>query len=365
MTKLKYRKCLDNIASYTPAKSLESLKQEYGLDNIIKLAANENNLGFSPLVETAIHNAIKDIFLYPDMFCTKLRSKLTQIHNIKENQLIFGNGSFELLSLVAQAFISPGEESIIPIPSFGWYINATLSMDGVVIRVPLKNHSIDLENIKSKITDKTSVIWICNPNNPTGTILSKKQLEDFLVTIPTDVIIVLDEAYYEYINDVSNLDTISLIEKYPNIIILRTFSKIHGLASLRIGYGIAAPEVISILNKVRLPININALAQVAALASLDDLEFKQKVLTNNINGKDLLIKLFNELNLDFIPSQTNFIMVNVKKDSTLVFNELLKKGISIRPGLEFGMPTWLRITIGRPEENLELCKKLKEVLNSI
>ncbi|MDP4145103.1 MAG: histidinol-phosphate transaminase [Bacillota bacterium] len=365
MTIVRHRKTLDHISSYVPAKSLQQIENELGLERIIRLAANENTNGCSPKVKEAIAENYNKIFLYPDGFCTELRSELSKLYNIEENKLIFGNGSFELLSLVAQAFINPGEESIIPEPSFGWYKVVTLAMNGSIVSLPLKSHSIDLDEVKDSITDRTKIIWLCNPNNPTGTFFNSEDLERFLREIPSRIVVVLDEAYYEFVTNDEYPNSINFVEKYPNIIILRTFSKVYGLASLRVGYGIAHPELIDLLNKIRLPINVNATAQVAALASLKDIDFKNACIKNNILGKEYYYKAFEELNLEYIPTETNFIMVNVERDSIEVVNDVLKRGISLRAGAEFGMPTWLRITIGRPDENQLVIEKLKEVLDIV
>lgn len=363
MTVIRHRKALDNIDSYLPAKSLQQIEKELGLEKIIRLAANENTLGCSPKVKEAIKENLDNIFLYPDGPCAELRSELSKLYDIEENQLIFGNGSFELLSLVARAFINPGEESIIPEPSFGWYKVVTLEMGGTIVSLPLKNHAIDLDEVRSSITDKTKVIWLCNPNNPTGTFFTSEKLEKFLSEIPSRVVVVLDEAYYEFVTNDKYPNSEDFIEKHPNVIALRTFSKVYGLASLRVGYGIAHPEFIDFLNKIRLPINVNGTAQVAALASLKDIEFKNYCIENNIQGKEYYYNSFKEMNLEYVPTETNFIMVNVGKDSIDVVNEVLKRGISLRAGVEFGMPTWIRISIGRPEENQLVIEKLKEVLN--
>lgn len=360
---LKYRKPLDNITSYAPAKTIEEIERELGIDKIIRLSANENSLGYSPLVKEAIDASFNKINLYPDFNCSKLRTKLAETYGFSERQLIFGNGSFELLSLIGEAFINPNEESIIPEPSFGWYKVVTLKMGGKIVSVPLKNNGIDLDYIKEKINEKTKVIWLCNPNNPTGTYFSEESLVQFLKSIPSDIIVVLDEAYYEFVENKDYPDSVKLLDRLKNIIILRTFSKVYGLASFRIGYGITSEEIIAVLNKIRLPINVNFLAQVAANASLEDQKFRNKVYLNNLKEKQFFYKAFHELDLEYIPTQTNFIMVDVKKNSLEVFNEVLKRGISIRAGIEFGMKTWLRITIGTPEENKLLVHILKEVLN--
>lgn len=361
---LKYRKALDNILAYAPAKTIEEIERELGIDKIIRLSANENSLGYSPLVKEAIEGSFNKINLYPDFNCTKLRKKLSEVYGFDEKKLIFGNGSFELLSLVGDAFINTNEESIIPEPSFGWYKVVTLKAEGKIVSVPLKNHGIDLDDVKNKINEKTKVIWLCNPNNPTGTYFSEEKLVNFLEQVPSHIIVVLDEAYYEFVNSNNYPNSVKLLEKFKNIIILRTFSKVYGLASLRIGYGITSEEIITVLNKIRLPINVNYIAQVAAYASLEDQEFRNKVYLNNLEGKQIFYKAFDELDLEYIPTQTNFIMVDVKKNSLEVFNEVLKRGISIRAGIEFGMKTWLRITIGTPEENKLLVDILKEVLSN-
>lgn len=363
MSVLNYRKEIENISPYVPAKSIEKIKAEYDLDTIVKLSANENTMGCSPLAQKAIIDAIKNVYLYPDGNCTKVRKRLAKIHNIGEDQIIFGNGSFELIALIAETFINARDESIIPEPTFKWYKVVTLAMGGKPITVSLKNNTIDLNEVKNKITDKTKIIWLCNPNNPTGTIFGKSELDYFLESIPKDIIVVLDEAYSDFNTNDSYPDSLSLIEKYPNIISLRTFSKIYGMASLRVGYGISNPEMISYINRIRIPSNVNRLAQEAAAASLDDEEFKNSVLENVNKGKAFLYKAFDEMQLEYLPSETNFIMVNVVKDGAEVVNELLKTGLYLRSGKEFNMPTWLRITIGKEEENKLIVEGLKKVLN--
>lgn len=358
-----YRKALDDVPYYKPAKSINDIKKEMGLDNIIRLAANENTMGCSPLVHKAVRDYVNNIFLYPDGSCEELRIKLSNYYNIKPDQLVIGSGSFELLTLTAQIFLNSGDESLIPEPSFGWYKTITLAMGGRVVSVPLKNHTIDLDGIKDRLSNKSKIIWLCNPNNPTGTIILKKQLEDFLKELPANVITVMDEAYFEYADHTDYPDTVKLLDSFPNLIILRTFSKVYGLASLRVGYGIAHPDIIELFNRVRLPLNVNGIAQTAALAGLEDQEFKKRVLDNNRKGKEFFSRFFEGLNLSYIPSQTNFIMVNIKKDSIAVAEKILQQGISIRPGVEFGMPTWLRISIGRPEENEQLAERLKELIS--
>lgn len=362
MANLKYREELDLIEKYKPAKTLESISREIGLTEVIKLAGNENRFGCSDLAKEAIKNAFNEIALYPDFNITRLRKRLSKDLNANEDQIIFGNGSFELLSLIAQAFISKGEESIIPEITFGWYQTVTLQMGGKIQWIPLKEYKIDLEGIKERINNNTRVIWICNPNNPIGTFIDKERLINFIEDIHRDIIVVLDEAYYEYVDDSSYPDSISLLKRYKNIIILRTFSKVYGLASLRLGYGIASQEIIGYLNKVKEPINVNMIAQVAALASLDDYEFKNKVLNNNKISKQLYYDELDKLNIEYIKTQGNFIMINTKLDGDFVVEEFLKRGILIRSGSEFKMPEWIRVSIGTYEDNVEVLKTLREIL---
>lgn len=362
MSEVTCRKELSDIPSYAPAKTLQVIQEELGIANILRLAANENTMGSSPLVEIAIQKAIKGLYLYPDGMSSELRKKLADSYNLNGEQIIFSNGSFELISLIAQAYISKEDESIIPTPTFGWYKVVTLAMGGNVVEVPLKNHSINLEYVKNKINGKTKIIWLCNPNNPTGTIFNKIQLTNFLDSISKNILVVLDEAYYEFAISDNYPETSNLLELYSNIIILRTFSKVYGLASLRVGYGITTKEIITEINKIRLPMNVNGLAQVAAIASLEDQNFRRLCVENNNKGKEYYYYVFKEMKFEYIPTYTNFIMVNIKENSIQVAEKILERGISIRAGVEFNMPNWLRITIGKPEENRRLVEVLKYVL---
>jgi histidinol-phosphate aminotransferase len=363
--KFKFRKALETLPPYTPAKSMEEIKRQFELDQIIRLAANESTMGCSPKVGPAIAEKLKNIFLYPDGASTCLKNKLAKLHHFQPEQLILGSGSFEILSLIGEALIEPEDELIIPEPTFGWYHTVSQTMGGTVIRVPLNNHRIDLELIQNRISQRTKIIWLCNPNNPTGTIITKGATRDFLVDVPAHILVVFDEAYFDYVESPDYPDTARWIEDYPNIIALRTFSKVYGLAGLRVGFGIGDPELIEILNRIRLPLNVNVLAQAAALASLEDPDFRTLVLDNNRMGKAFLYQSFDTMGMEYIPSETNFIMVNVATDSVELSERLLKKGLSVRPGKEFAMPTWLRITIGRPEENELLVAAMREVLTSM
>jgi histidinol-phosphate aminotransferase len=359
---VRQRKVLDEIVSYKPAKSLESVRRELGLSEIIKLAGNENNHGCSPYVTKALTEFFGELTLYPDMYGTQLREELAARLGVKENELVFGNGSFELLSLVAQAFLEEGREAVIPAPSFGWYRNATVTSGATPVTVPLgDDYAVDLNKVFEKVNDRTAVVWLCNPNNPTGAYFTAKQLANFLRVLPSSVLVVLDEAYIDFVYGEDPPRATELIYEYPNVISLRTFSKVYGLASLRIGYGIADASVIDSLERVRLPINTNAAAQTAALAALRDDEHYRYVVEANAAGRELYYKTLEKWDVAYIPTQCNFIMLDTGRDSAETVNEYLKNGIMLRGGAEFGMPTWLRITIGTEREN----KKVLDILGKI
>jgi histidinol-phosphate aminotransferase len=354
---IKPRKAVESLPVYTPARSIDSIKREYKFEKVIKLAGNENTLGFSPKAREALKEITS---YYPDGASLNITEKLANKLNVRQSQVIFGNGSFELLFLVGLAFLEHGEETIVPEPSFNWYKNVTLIMGGNIVSVPLKDFKTDLDAIEAAITDKTKIIWLCNPNNPTGTIVTEKELTAFLDKVRDDIIVVLDEAYYDFVVEEGYPDSIKLLDKYKNIIILRTFSKLEGLAAFRIGYGIADEKIISYLNKVRMPINVNAAAQLAAV---DDEDFRQKTLSNVHNGLNEYYKLFDRLGLKYVKSNTNFIFFDTGRDSGYIVDEFLKRGILIRGGAEFGYPTMLRISIGTPEENAKVFELLENILN--
>lgn len=353
------------VKLYKPAKTIESVIREYGFepDRIIKLAGNESRYGVSPRVMEALE-AEKDQFsFYPDVEATRLRELLSDYHHIGEDHFIFGNGSFELISLIGNAYIEAGDEAIYTDPSFGWYINATLANDGKIRKVPVtEEQEVDVDGILRAITEKTRVIWLCNPNNPTGTLIPEAGLRRIVEETPDSVLIVLDEAYIDF-HEGDYPDTVDLVREHDNVVLLRSFSKTYGLASFRIGYAIAALDIIEGLNKVKLPINTSHAAQVAAIASLQDQQYKDEVI-GAINGqKKIYYEAFERLGFRYIPSHTNFILVNTGMDGTKLEGEFLKRGIMLRSGEAFGpgYREWLRISIGRPEDNQKVIEILEEL----
>ncbi|MBZ4666201.1 histidinol-phosphate transaminase [Mahella sp.] len=362
MIVLKPREVIPKMKPYIPGKPIGDVKRELGLQNVIKLASNENPLGCSPLAKKAISDMMGELAIYPDGNCTELRQAMAQKLDVKPEQLIFGNGSDEIVEMISHVYIEPGDQALIGNVTFSEYQASVELMGGQCTEVPLKDHTFDLDAFYSAITDKTKVIWLCNPNNPTGTIYSGVKQLEFIDAVPKNILVVIDEAYNEYTDDPSYPESINLVDRYDNIIVLRTFSKIYGLASLRLGYGIANPAIIDLLNRIRAPFNVNSVAQSAALAALEDRDFLSKSKQNNDQGKKYLYAAFDKMGLEYIPTQANFIMVNVDRDSRQVFRDLLTHGIIVRSGEIFKMDNWIRVTIGTPEQNEAFISALKEVL---
>ncbi len=355
---LPYRDVYENIMPYVPGKPIADVQRELGLSSVVKLASNENPLGCSEKVLHALRECLSDIPIYPDGNATILREKLAQKHGLKPGQFIFGAGSNEIISFIAQVFLNPGDESIYANPSFSWYDTAVRCTGANPVIIPLKDFTHDLDAMKKAVTDRTKIIWLCNPNNPTGTIVTADEQAAFLESVPDDVVIVLDEAYYDYARGGDYPESLPLLKDYPNLIILRTFSKAYGLASLRVGYGMASEETVSYLNRIRPPFNVNTFAQMAASAALDDQRFVDKAVAENRKGLDMLYKAFDELRLHYVKSRANFIWVETPFPSGEMFQKLLHKGVIVRPF----MGNWLRITVGSKEQNEILAQALKEVL---
>lgn len=345
------------IQKYIPGKPIKLVQKELGLKDVIKLASNENPLGPSPKAIRAVRQVVNDLHRYPESGCPELRETVAKKIGLKDENIVVGNGSNEIIELIAEAFISPGDEVIISEQTFIVYPIVIRLMDGVEVTVKLKNYTYDLPSMLEKITSKTKMVFVCNPNNPTGTIVDSAQVEEFLSNLPKHIVVVFDEAYYEYVTSSSYPQTIQYIKERP-LIVLRTFSKIYGLAGVRVGYGIANPEIIALLDRIRQPFNVNSLAIVAALAAIKDHKHIEESIKLNNEGKQFLYRAFNEIGLEYVPTEANFIFVNLKKDVAPVIDNLLKTGIIIRP---MG-GTFARITIGTSSENEQLVNSLKRLL---
>ncbi len=362
------RQSVLKIKPYVPGKPIEEVKRELGLPHdfsLIKLASNENILGPSPRAIEAMQNAAPDVWLYPDDTCFELKNTLAAHWKLGADHFVVGNGSDEVLHFMGLAFLDRerGDEVIFASPSFVQYKATAMIADCAFHAVPLDGEMRhDLPAMKRLISDKTRLIFVCNPNNPTGTSVSRAQFEDFLRDLPPHLIVVLDEAYAEYVEGDSPRAA-DYIHTH-NVIGLRTFSKAYAIAGTRVGYGIARPELISFLQQVRGPFNVNTLAQVAAIAALGDQEHIEKSVEVNAAGRAQLQSVFAEMGLAFVPSQANFVLVNIGIDAAGSFNELLRRGVIVRTGTPFGLDTWLRVTIGTRAMNERFIAALREVLNS-
>lgn len=356
---INYRKEINNMRPYIPGKPIEDVQKELGLDEVIKLASNENPLGCSAMAQKAIIDSLNNLSLYPDGNTGNLRTALSKHLNVTEDQLIFGAGSDEILGILTEVFLCPNEELLTSDQSFPRYDSAAHLMGGKIVKVPLTNYTYDLAKMKEFVSEKTKLVILANPNNPTGTYFTNTSLIDFLDFVPDHVMVVLDEAYYEYVDANDYPQSLGLLEKYNNIIILRTFSKAYGLASLRVGYGIASPEIIELLNRVRNPFNVNTLAQVAAIASLKDQDFVTKAVTLNKQAKNYLCDELTKMAIPFVPTQANFVMFDAKRPSDVLFEKFQEQGYIIRPA--FGVPNWVRVTLGTMEQMEGFVKVLKQI----
>lgn len=351
-----------NLIPYVPGKPIEEVEREYGITNIIKMASNENPLGPSPKALEEMKRALNDIALYPDGSHFALIKALAKFWNVEENQIIVGNGSDELIHYIGITFLNGNDEIIQADTTFSQYEAAARLVGSKVVKVPLKNFTYDLEGIAEAVNEKTKMIFIANPNNPTGTVVTSKEVEKLMTAVPDNVIVVFDEAYYEYADKNDYPDCIQYVNNNKNVIILRTFSKIYALAGLRVGYGIANPEIIKYLNQVRAPFNVNSIGQIGAIASLADKEQITKSNKSNNEGKKYLYKELEMMGLEYTPTEANFIWININTNCRPVFVEMMKKGVIIRTGDIFNYPNYIRVTIGTEEQNKRFINTLREVL---
>jgi len=354
-------KYLHELKPYTAGKTPNEVQKQYGIARFIKLASNENPLGPSPKAMMAIKNTLKNIHCYPDSKVTDLRHKIATIYQIMPEQIVIGNGSDEIMGLVGQALLLPGEEVIIPYPSFSIYEKVATLAQATLVKVPLRNLAIDLKAIKKKITKKTKLIFLTNPHNPTGSFLEANAIHKFLESIPSSILVVLDEAYVDFVSPKKRFESVNYLKRFPNLILLRTFSKAYGLAGLRVGYGLMSVELAGFLEAVRYPFNVNSLAQVAALAALEDKEFLERTYKTVWEGRNFLFESLTDMGVKVYPSEANFLLIYVGKKANEIYKALLKRGIIIRPLDSYDMPEYFRISIGKPEENQLFIEIFKEL----
>ena len=349
------------ISPYQPGKPITELAREMGLavEGIVKLASNENPLGMSPRARTAVLATIAGLERYPDQF--DLVAALAERTGLAQGQIVLGNGSNDVLDLAARAFLAPGRSSVFSRHAFAVYPLATMSAGGECIAVAARDFGHDLAAMRAAVRPDTRIVWIANPNNPTGTLLPHKEIESFLEGLPRDVLVVLDEAYNEYLPPAQRQDTAAWVSRFPNLVITRTFSKIYGLAGLRIGYGLASPEVADLMQRVRQPFNVNSLALAAAVAALDDHVFLAESFDNNRRGMEQLVAGLKRLGLEHIPAHGNFITFRLG-DAAAVNQKLLRQGVIVRPLGNYAMPEHLRVTIGTETENARFLAALAKSL---
>ncbi|RXZ76853.1 histidinol-phosphate transaminase [Paenibacillaceae bacterium] len=353
-----------HLPVYQPGKSLDAVKKELGLEEVVKLASNENPFGCSEEAKAAIVNELSNTSIYPDGGSVELTEALAAHLGVEKDQLIFGAGSDEVILMLARAFLVSGDETIMADETFPQYKHNAEIENAHVIEVPLRDGKHDLSAMLEAVTVKTKIVWICNPNNPTGTIVTQDELNTFMEHVPASVLVVLDEAYCEYIEDESFPDGLSMLKNYKNLILLRTFSKIYGLASLRIGYGVGHPDVIRSINQVREPFNTTRFAQAAAKAAVADQAFISFCKKHNNEGIAYLTAQFDRLGLPYFPAYGNFIMFDAKHPSGQVFDGLLRKGIISRARWSY-YPTHIRITVGSEKQNEQFIRALEEVLQEL
>jgi histidinol-phosphate aminotransferase len=350
------------IAPYQPGKPISELERELGISGIVKLASNENPLGASPLAIAAARAALDEIGLYPDGNGFALKDALVKRYGVALNQVVLGNGSNDLLELAARAFLTVGDKAVYSEHSFAVYALATQAVGAHGVSVTAQNFAHDLEAMRAAaVAHGAKIIFIANPNNPTGTFLSGEALHDFLCKLPNSILVVLDEAYNEYLPEACRYDSVSWLAEFPNLLISRTFSKAYGLASLRVGYALAHPQVADMLNRVRQPFNVNSVAQAAAVAALHDADFVRQTFELNQRGMQQITNGLTELGLNYIPSFGNFVSFRIG-GATAVYRRLLELGVIVRPVANYAMPDYLRVSIGLETENAKFLSALAQIL---
>src|SRR2546425_2837034 len=350
------------IAPYEPGKPIEELERELGVHNAIKLASNENPLPPSDRVQKAILATLNHLNRYPDGSGFYLRQALAKKHGVSPDHVVLGNGSNELIELLVRTFLRPGDEAVVPHPSFVVYPMIVQAAGGVRVMVMLKDFRLDLDAMARAITPTTKIVFVANPNNPTATIVTKDEVEHFMARVPERTIVVFDEAYIEFAMGPDFPDTLSAVKHGRKVVVLRTFSKAASLAGLRVGYAVADADAISLMNRIRQPFNVNSLAQAAALAALDDDAHVLECVRMIEAGRHLLYDEVKSIRVSDVPAPANFILVDVGRSAADIYQKLLHQGVIVRPMTPFGLETALRITVGTPEENRKLVKALRSVL---
>jgi histidinol-phosphate aminotransferase len=363
--KFKISEPVAGIKPYVPGKPIKEVEREYQITRAVKLASNENAMGFSPKVEQAVMENLGDMNRYPESSAHVLTHSLADKFHVGVENIVVGNGSDDIIALLCHGFLNPGDESLMPLPSFLMYEISVRTAKGQPIMVPLTDFSTNLGGLVEKITPETRLIFITNPFNPTGATISQAEFHRFSQQVPEDVIIVVDEAYIEFVRNDLVFNSLKKPLADPRVVTLRTFSKAYGLAGFRVGYGIMDPDIAQILNRIRQPFNVNSLAQVAAVAALGDEKFLNESIRATHGGIDFLTAELGDMGIACLPTQANFLMMDLKTDANQVFKRLLKKGIIARSMKSYGFDTFLRISSGTPQENQAFIQALKTVLKTV
>jgi len=360
--KFKINKQIESLKPYEPGRPLKEVAEQYLLENVIKLASNENPLGFSPDVNDAVLKAMKDMNRYPESGAHALTNKLAEKFHVSRENIVLGNGSDDIIALLCHGFLNEGDEALMPLPSFLMYEISVKTAKGVPVMVPLNDFSTNLKGIAEKVSSKTRLIFITNPFNPTGSTISVDEFNEFARQVPRDVIIVVDEAYIEFVRSDQVYNSLKSPLQDQRIVSLRTFSKAYGLAGFRVGYGIMDVHIAQILNRIRQPFNVNSLAQVAAVAALDDEGFLNKSIQSTHESLDFMFNELANFGIHCLPTQSNFFMLDIKTDAGEVFEKMLKLGVIVRSMKSYGFDTFLRVNTGTNQENLLFLQALKKVL---
>lgn len=355
---LRRKEIIDQVPIYVPGKPIEEVLKEYGLSEAIKLASNENPLGMPKKVKEALIQHVDLLYYYPDGKAAELRTALSKYHKIEENQLLFGAGLEDIIQMISAAFLESGTNAVMSGTTFPNYRINALIESADVREIPAIDGEHDLTSMNKAVDDRTRIVWVCNPNNPTGTYIPQESLVTFIEKVPRDVLIVLDEAYFEFATAKDFPNSLALLDKYPNLIVLRTFSKAYGLAGLRIGYAIADPQIIGIIERVRKPFNTSVLAQIAAVAAIEDQEFMRNSIALNTGELEYSYEQLTRLGIPYYHSQTNFIYMDVGIPSRILYEELLKYGVIIRPMAG----NCIRVSMGLHEQNVRFIEVLEKVL---
>ena len=359
---MKWKEQLLTLTPYKPGKSIDSVKREYHLSNIVKLASNENPFGTSQKVVSVLQDALSSFHLYPDGYATYLREATAEFLQVEEEQLIFGNGADNLIQIISRSFLLPGKNTVMANPSFSQYKHNAIIEGAEIREIELINGGHDLDSMLGAIDEQTAIVWLCSPNNPTGVHIPHDQLIAFLDRVPKQTLVVIDDAYHDYVVADDYYNSIEFVNKYSNLIVLRTFSKIYGIAALRVGYGVANKNLIRVLEPTREPFNVNTLGQMAAVAALSDQEFVKACRQSNREGLEQFQAFCDEHQLHYYPSQANFILIDFGTSGDEVFQYMLEKGYIVRSGNALGFPTSIRVTIGTKEQNKGAIDVMKQYL---